>query len=139
MIRATEEQLRRLGQSLREIDPATLQHDPEEGMIRWFQGEAATELTLWLDDDGRTRHAELVFARVQVEWSEAGLSTGTFTHQSSTAGGRYDTYLLEVSGSLDRQVAESALVLLDASDVDAAVREPLCQALRAALEPVIVR
>ncbi len=140
MIRLSEEGLQKLGRSLREIDPSTLQHDPEEGRVRWFQGEGATELTLWVDEEGRTRHAELIFSRVQIEWGESGqLTSGTFTNQSSTAGGRYDTYVLEVTGRLDEEVARAALTLLEASSVDRSVTEPLCGALRAALGPATLR
>ena len=133
MTAPTKEQLQRMGQSLREIDPATLHPDPAEGPVRWFLGEGATEITAWTNDAGIPHHMQLVFARVSVEWSERGLFTGQFENKSSTAGGRYDPYLLHVGSAADPAVCDAALTLLDASDVDPAVREPLREALRRAL------
>ena len=105
--------------------------------MRWFQGEGGTELVLWFDGDAHERpprHAQLVFARTQVEWDEGGrVTAGHFGGESSTAGGRYDAYVLRESQALDRQVAQAALVLLSAAEVDPDVTRRLCAALRQAL------
>ncbi len=132
----SEETLRRLGRSLREISASALKREGER--VRWFQGEAGTELVLWLSSERAEvegpHHAQLVFARTQVEWDEGGrVTAGHFGGESSTAGGRYDAYVLRESQALDRQVAQAALVLLSAAEVDPDVTRRLCAALRQAL------
>ncbi len=135
MSRPTDEQLRRLGASLREIDPATLHQDPAEGPVRWFQGEGGTEITAWVDEVGVPRHIQLVFARASVEWSGKGLVTGAFDARSSTAGGRYDPYLLRVGTGADREVCEAALLLLGAAcELGPEIVDPLVKALCRALD-----
>ena len=130
MSRPTDEQIRRLGASLREIDPATLHRDPEEGPVRWFQGERGTEITVWLDGRGAAHHIQLVFARASVEWSGSGLVTGAFENRGSTAGGRYDPYLLSVGTGADPEVCQAALLLLESAEVGTEVLAPLIGALR---------
>lgn len=136
MIAPNQDLLQRLGRSLREIDPSMLHPDPEEGPVRWFQGEGGTEITAWTDADGKPHHVQLVFTRVSVEWSVArGLLTGAFDKKGSTAGGRYDPYLLQVGAGVDPDVCRAALILIEASDISADVREPLRTALIRALDP----
>lgn len=128
--------LRKAGQSLREIDPATLHPDPSEGPVRWFMGEGGTEITAWTDPAGKPHHIQLVFSRVSVEWSDKGLVTGSFENRSSTAGGRYDPYLLQLGGGVNAEVCQAALLLLEASDISEDVRAPLLTALREAIRGV---
>lgn len=126
MTRPTDEQLKKLGASLREINPSTLQQDPDEGHVRWFLGDAGTELFVWNHDQKAPHHIQLVFARVSVEWSESrGLVTGTFSSGGSTSGGRYDTYLMHVGTYADPEVCAAALSLLAASPLDESVRKAL--------------
>lgn len=134
MNRPTDEQLQRLGASLREINPATLQQDPEEGKVRWFLGDGGTELFVWSHDDKPPHHLQLVFARVSVEWSDLrGLVTGTFASGASTSGGRYDAYLMHVGTFADPEVCQAALTLLKASPLDEQVRSALERPLTEAL------
>ncbi|MBX5483591.1 MAG: hypothetical protein IRZ16_17350 [Myxococcaceae bacterium] len=129
MSRPSSEQLRRLGRSLREIDPKMLDAHDDEGPVRWFLGENGTELVAWIDEAGAPHHIQLVFSRVSVEWTGRALATGTFDLHGSTAGGRYDPYLLRMAGGLDPEVCEAALELLRAADIDPVVKEPLLGAL----------
>jgi hypothetical protein len=132
----SEDMLRRLGASLREIDPGTLQDDPDEGAVRWFLGETGTELFAWTREGPHPDHVQLVFARVQLEWTDSqGLLTRHFRPGGSTAGGRYDAYLLAASEGLDQEVCEGALTLLRASALPDEVRDPLLQALERAVSP----
>ena len=134
MSRPTDEQLLRLGRSLREIDPSSLQQEPGEDPVRWFMGEAGTELFAWGPPGLPPRHLQLVFSRVSLEWTRAGgLRTGSFDPNASTAGGRYDPYLLTLGPSVDAQVCRAALTLLGASGVGHEVLAPLLGALGAAL------
>jgi hypothetical protein len=130
-MRPPDEELRRLGASLREIDPSTLAPDPEGGAVRWFLGEEGTEVYVWTREGSAPHHVQLVFARVSVEWGDKrGLITGTFNASPTTAGGRYDSYILKEGVQVDSDVCEAALVLLGASKVDAAALAPLLDALR---------
>ena len=130
MIRPTDSQLASLGASLREIDPTTLMPDDEGAPVRWYLGDAGTELFAWIHGQSPPHHVQLVFSRVSVEWSvKDGLTTGTFQTGSSTAGGRYDPYLLTVGQRVDTEVARAALTLLRASKVDPVLMEPLVKAL----------
>ncbi len=127
-----DEQLRAWGKSLREIDPSMLSHEHAQ-TVRWFQGEGGTELFVW-SEEGRIVHVQLVFARTSIEWiAQKGLQTGTFARGGAIAGGRYDPYLLRVEGDVDVAVARSALTLLEAAPLEAAIVEPLRKALKAAL------
>jgi len=136
-MRPSDEQLARLATSLREIDPSALQEDPEEGKVRWFQGEGGTELFAWTRPGQPPHHVQLVFARVSVEWSQkGGLRTGTFANGASTMGGRYDPYLLELERAADPEVCRAALHLLSASKVERALVAPLLQALSDVAHPV---
>ena len=95
MSKPTADMLKTWGASLREIDPKSLVQDDEGLKVRWYLGDNATELYAWIKPDGSADHMQLVFSRVSVEWStKKGLTTGTFQSGSSTAGGRYDPYLL---------------------------------------------
>ena len=115
MSRPSEELLAKLGASVREINPSTLQQDPEDGDVRWFLGDNGTELFVWTHPGKPPHHIQLVFARVSVEWSEQrGLVTGTFTAGSSTSGGRYDAYLMHVGNVADPEVCLAAVSLLAA-------------------------
>jgi len=131
MSKPTPENLKAWGASLREIDPSSLVQ--EEGLkVRWYLGDNSTELYCWVHPDGRPDHLQLVFHRVSVEWSEKkGLTTGTFQAGGSMAGGRYDPYLLSVGKEVDREVCEAALTMLKASSVDAALVQPMVDALAA--------
>lgn len=134
MNRPTDEQLRALGKTLREIDPSALQPDEEGGRVRWFLGDAATELFAWTVGDAPPHHVQLNFARVSIEWSaDDGLRTGTFQNTPATAGGRYDAYLLRVSNQIDPEVCHAALTLLEVSPLPAEVRAPIEQAIANAL------
>lgn len=129
------EQLRRLGEGLREIDPGALQADPEEGAVRWFLGERGTELFAWTRVGPEPEHVQLIFARLQLEWTRAeGLVTRHFRAGGSTAGGRYDAYLLTPDQALDREVCAGAHVLLSASAVPKSVAAPVLRALERALQ-----
>ncbi|MFL5319503.1 MAG: hypothetical protein ACJ790_07585 [Myxococcaceae bacterium] len=126
MNRPTDEQLQKLGASMREINPSTLQQDPEEGNVRWFLGDNGTELFVWNQEQKPPHHIQLVFARVSVEWSDnRGLVTGTFSSGSSTSGGRYDAYLMHVGTYADPEVCAAALILLQASPIEESVRKAL--------------
>ncbi|MBI3183185.1 MAG: hypothetical protein HYZ28_13695 [Myxococcales bacterium] len=128
MTRPTDQQLRELGASMREIDPRTLTQE-DGAHVRWFLGDNATELFAW-GEQGQLKHAQLVFARVSVEWSEeAGLVTGSFQSGAATAGGRYDPYLLSVGSRTDPEVCRAARVLLEASSLDPMVTGPLLRAI----------
>jgi hypothetical protein len=130
----TEAQLAAWGASLREIDPSTLQHDPEEGPVRWFLGEGGCELFAWLDAAGLAHHIQLVFARVSVEWSrEEGLRTGSFMAGAATAGGRYDGYVLQPGLRVDPAVCHAALQLLASSRTGGRLFAPLAEALGSVL------
>ena len=131
MRRPPDDVLQRLGASLREIDPSSLAPDPDGGQVRWFFGAEATEVYAWLRPAHPPHHVQLLFRRVSVEWSEgAGLATGTFRDPPTTAGGRYDPYILTVGHEIDPEVCAAALVLLMASKVDPRVLAPLVEALR---------
>jgi hypothetical protein len=105
--------------------------------VRWYLGANGCEVFAWLHPGKPAHHVQLVFARVSVEWSQReGLKTGTFQETSSTAGGRYDPYLLTHGKVIDPEVVRAALVLLKGSQIDPAVGAPLVTALeRAAPEP----
>lgn len=136
-MRPSDEQLERLAASLREIDPSTLQEDPDEGKVRWFQGEGGTELFAWVRPGQPPHHVQLVFARVSVEWSQKdGLKTGTFAQGAATSGGRYDPYLLELERAADPEVCRAALHLLSASKLERELVSPLLQALNDVTNPV---
>ncbi|MHB8874064.1 MAG: hypothetical protein ACYC8T_10295, partial [Myxococcaceae bacterium] len=123
------------GGSMRERAPATRRPAEAAAKVRWYLGDNATELFAWVRDGAPPHHIQLVFARVSAEWSQAGgLSTGTFTTGSSTAGGRYDPYLLTVGQSVDEEVCRAALLLLRASKVDSAIAGPMIGAIEAALQ-----
>jgi hypothetical protein len=132
--RPPDELLRRLGRSLREIDPASLQQEQGEDPVRWFLGDSGTELFAWGARGVPPRHLQLVFSRVSLEWTrEEGLRTGSFDAGAAVSGGRYDPYLLRLGPAVDPQVCRAALTLLGTSQVDPAVLAPLLQALEAAL------
>lgn len=132
----SEAQLVKLGESLREIDPSTLQQDDENGPVRWFLGDAGTELFAWLDAAGRAQHVQLVFARISVEWlEERGLTTGSFSKTPASAGGRYDAYVMEEMGSVDPLVCRAALTLMKAMRAAEELFSPFVEALRQASEP----
>jgi hypothetical protein len=132
MIRPSDDQLKQLGGSLREIDPSALAPDPEGGQVRWFLGAEGTEVYIWAKSGHSPHHVQLVFSRVSVEWNDhKGLVTGTFRDAPTTAGGRYDTYILTVGQAVDPEVCSAALVLLEASSVERATIDPLISALRA--------
>lgn len=134
--RPSDDQLRKLGASLREIDPSTLQSDPEEGTVRWFLGDSGTEIFVWLHQLQPPHHIQLVFARVSVEWSaKGGLLTGTFKESASMLGGRYDPYLLTLGRVVDPEVCRAAVLLLSA----ASLPEPVLDPLRTALDEVVQR
>lgn len=136
-MRPSDEQLRNMGGTLREIDPSTLQSDPDEGAVRWFLGDNGTEIFAWTRGAEPPHHIQLVFARVSVEWNQkTGLMTGTFNTGSSTAGGRYDPYLLNLESHVDPDVCRAALRLLSAASIDVRVVQPLSQALEQVLNPV---
>ena len=138
MTRPPDEELKRLGATLREIDPSALAPDPEGGSVRWFLGAEGTEVYVWTRGGEPPHHVQLVFSRVSVEWSQkTGLSTGTFKNSPTTAGGRYDAYILMVGSTVDEEVCEAALVLLDASAVDRAALAPLLAALKAVRKPSV--
>jgi hypothetical protein len=131
VIRPTDEQLKQWGVSLREIDPTSLLPDEDGSQVRWFLGDNATELFAWYHPDSGPHHLQLVFARVSVEWDTMrGLVTGTFKDGASAVGGRYDPYLLSIGQQVDLEVCSAALVLLEASTVDAGFRAPLLAALQ---------
>lgn len=133
-MKPSDEQLQKLGSTLREIDPATLQADPDEGKVRWFLGDSATEIFVWAHPGEPPHHTQLVFSRVSVEWSrKAGLITGTFDAGSSTLGGRYDPYLLTLGMSANPVVCRAALLLLKEARIDAAAIAPLIESLESAL------
>ena len=136
-MKPSDDQLRSMGGTLREIDPSTLQSDPEEGAVRWFLGDNGTEIFAWTHESEAPHHIQLVFARVSVEWNqETGLMTGTFNASSSTAGGRYDSYLLTLGNHVDPEVCRAALRLLSAASIDVKVVQPLAQALEQVVNPV---
>lgn len=136
-MRPSDDQLRSMGGTLREIDPSTLQSDPDEGAVRWFLGDNGTEIFAWTHDSDAPHHIQLVFARVSVEWNqETGLMTGTFNASSSTVGGRYDPYLLTVGRQVDPEVCRAALQLLSNTSIDAKVVQPLAKALEEVINPV---
>lgn len=131
-----EETLKKLGATMREIDPSTLQSDPEEGTVRWFLGDSGTEVFAWLHAPEPPHHIQLVFARASVEWSKkGGLLTGTFKDSAGMLGGRYDPYLLQLGRTVDPEVCRAALVLLSASSLPEMITEPL----KAALTEVVAR
>jgi hypothetical protein len=120
---------------LREIDPGTLQADPEEGAVRWFLGERGTELFVWTREPPEPFHVQLVFARLQLEWThEQGLVSRHFRSGGSTAGGRYDAYLLTPDEALDLEVCAGARTLLLAAPVPEPLRAPVLRALERALQ-----
>jgi hypothetical protein len=131
MSRPTDEELKRLGATLREIDPSSLAADPEGSVVRWFLGGEGTEIYVWTHPSSPPHHVQLVFARVSVEWSnKRGLVTGTFRDAPTTSGGRYDSYILMVGAQVDPEVCEAALVLLESSTVDRSAIGPLLDVLR---------
>ena len=135
-MKPSDDQLRNMGGTLREIDPSTLQSDPEEGAVRWFLGDNGTEIFAWTHGADPPHHIQLVFSRVSVEWNrKTGLMTGTFTAGSSTSGGRYDPYLLTLGRQVDPDVCRAALRLLSSASIDASVVKPLSQALEEAVNP----
>lgn len=134
-MRASDHHLGRLAASLREIDPSTLQSDPEEGEVRWFSGDEGCELFIWKRPGEPPRHYQLVFSRVSVEWaSEGGLHTGAFEGRGATLGGRYDPYLFATQPTLDLETCEAARRLLAATSLEPALLAPLMAALDEALE-----
>jgi hypothetical protein len=136
-MKPSDEQLKNMGGTLREIDPSTLQSDPDEGAVRWFLGDNGTEIFAWTHDGAAPHHIQLVFARVSVEWNQqSGLMTGTFNASSSTSGGRYDPYLLTLESHVDPEVCRAALRLISASRIDSQVLRPLAQALEQVVNPV---
>ncbi len=127
--------LERLGASLREIDPGSLQADADGSEVHWFLGEDGTELFAWRHPGKPTHHVQLVFARVSVEWdTQKGLATGKFPSTSAIAGGRYDAYVLTLASTVDVEVCRAALTLLARSTVDREFSGPLRAALEAAVE-----
>lgn len=129
----TADQLQQWGASLREIDPSSLNKDEDGALVRWFLGDNGTELFAWCHEAGPPHHLQLVFARVSVEWEgQRGLTTGSFKAGSSTAGGRYDPYLLSTGAQTNAEVCRSALALLKASKVPAELLSPLLAALEKA-------
>jgi hypothetical protein len=135
-MKPSDDQLRTMGGTLREIDPSTLQSDPDEGAVRWFLGDNGTEIFAWAHAGGPPHHIQLVFARVSVEWNrKTGLTTGTFNAGSATAGGRYDPYLLTVGRQVDPEVCRAALRLLSSTGIDANVVQPLFRALEEVVQP----
>lgn len=135
MSRPSDDLLRKWGASMREIDPAMLAEN-DEGPIRWFLGDNGTELFVWALPGHPPHHLQLVFARVSVEWElKKGLSTGSFSSQSSTMGGRYDPYLLNVAHVIDPEVCRAALLLLNEAKIDPAVLATLIRALEVAVAP----
>ncbi len=134
MTRPTDEQLRRMGGSLREIDPGALVPDDDGSNVRWFLGDGATELFTWTHAGKPPHHIQLVFARVSAQWDErSGLSTGTFQGEPSTAGGRFDPYLVTMATRIDPDVCRAALTLLQASPLSSEVIGPLVHSLEQAL------
>ncbi len=134
--RPSDEQLQKWGASLREIDPSALQPDEDEdgGAVRWFLGDGGTEIFAWSKEAAPPHHVQLVFARVSVEWSTRdGLKTGAFAGGSSTAGGRYDPYLLTVGARADAEVCRAALVLINSSPIDQLVKAAIQKALEESL------
>lgn len=130
MSKPTADMLKTWGASLREIDPKSLVQDDEGLKVRWYLGDNATELYAWIHPDGTPDHMQLVFSRVSVEWStKKGLTTGTFQSGSSTAGGRYDPYLLATGKEVDVEVCEAAKVLLSSSPIEAVLLSPILAAL----------
>jgi hypothetical protein len=130
MKRPSDDELRRWGASMREIDPDSLQQEPDGGTVRWFLGEAGTEAFVWSFPGQAAHHIQLVFCRVTVEWSTTGgLATGTFRNAATTAGGRYDPYLMTVGRDADPEVCQAANVLLSAISVPGAPLAPLASAL----------
>ena len=130
----TADQLRQWGASLREIDPTSLNKDEDGASVRWWLGDNGTELFAWCHPARPPHHLQLVFARVSVEWEDQrGLITGSFKGGSSTAGGRYDPYLLSVGAQANAEVCQSALELLKASRVDPAMLGPMVAALEKAI------
>jgi hypothetical protein len=130
MSKPTPEMLKTWGASMREIDPKSLVQDDEGLKVRWYLGDSATELYAWTNPDGTPDHMQLVFAHVSVEWStKKGLRTGTFQSGSSTAGGRYDPYLLSIGKEVDLEVCESAATLLGAMPVPSELVQPMIAAL----------
>ena len=137
MMRPTDENLRKWGASLREIDPSMLAED-EEGPVRWFLGDNGTELFVWALPGHPPHHIQLVFARVSVEWElKKGLATGRFSSNVSTMGGRYDPYLLNVAHSVDPEVCRAALTLLSEARIDPTVLSTLLRALEGASQPAV--
>jgi hypothetical protein len=130
-LKLTDHELRRLGASLREIDPLALQSDPTEGRPRWFQGDRGVELFAW-SRFGRVDHAQLILGRTSVEWSErSGLSVGQLSDTCAPLGGRYDAYLVFPSDRLDPLLCRAALHVLRASPLAAEVVAPFVTALEA--------
>lgn len=139
-MRPSDEQLRKLGGTLREIDPATLQSDPDEGKVRWFLGDNGTEIFVWAHASESPHHIQLVFSRISVEWSrKSGLMTGTFNAGGSTMGGRYDPYLLTLGIHVDPEVCRAALMLLKDTRIDPGAIAPLVEALENALAQLTER
>jgi hypothetical protein len=131
MSKPTADMLKTWGASLREIDPKSLVQDDEGLKVRWYLGDNATELYAWTQPDGTADHMQLVFSRVSVEWStKKGLTTGTFQSGSSTAGGRYDPYLLATGKEVDVEVCQAAMTLLVSSPIEPALLKPILDALK---------
>lgn len=126
----SDEVLRRLGASLREIDPRTLAVNPEEGAVRWFLGDSGTELIAWTRGGSEPAHLQLTLDRLQLEWTRAkGLVIRRFKPGGSSAGGRYDGYLLGSASPVDPAIRAAAKALLLASPVPAQLCAPLLRAL----------
>lgn len=119
--RLSDDGLRALGRSLREIDPTALSVDAEEGRARWMLGDAGTELFSWTHEGALVpHHVQLVFSRRSVEWSVAqGLVTGEFAGMAAMSGGRFDPYLLQTHASVDLTLCRAARTLLEASPLPA--------------------
>ena len=129
MIPPDDAELERRGKSLREIDPSSLAPDEDGSQVRWFLGEATTELFAWMRG-GLPHHLQLVFGRFSIEWDESsGLQMGGFAAHAATAGGRYDSYLLTEWSAVDAEICRAALVLLRASGEAQVLAAPLVSAL----------
>jgi hypothetical protein len=123
-----------LGASLREIDPSALQSDPDEGDLRWFQGDQGTELFTWARLQG-VDHAQLVLDDQTVDWSErTGVSTGHLALGIAPLGGRYDRYVVRPERRQDLHICRAALTLLRASPLASEAAAPFVRALATLLD-----
>jgi hypothetical protein len=130
----TVRELQALGSSLREIDPSALQSDPDEGDLRWFQGEQGTELFIWARLQG-VDHVQLVLQDQTVDWNErTGVSTGHLSLGAAPLGGRYDRYVVQPARGQDLTLCRAALTLLQASPLAAEAAERFVRALAVLLD-----